>query len=421
MLSARFQALLSDAASPRPERAKTLRPSLLADESGATMVMGIFMAAMLVGMIYYVWGIGGAVVHRERLQDAADTAVFGAAVIEARGMNLIALLNVIMLALAVIATAMLVAKEIVMWTAIFATIDCLAKLGCCWATGCCIEPCIDAGRHWVDYNDIRGNANDMHDRFDSIVGTLNSVSNGIRRGAPSAAQYLVVRYGTSVYRPTTTAGLADIMPFVTTLAVENDPTDYACGDGSWWPGGGGPRGPFTFNQDIPSIFGFGVALGSAAFSAAATRTDGHYGLGLLVGGMIGWNMHRDEYCDGDPDSFMRVPEDDWLGEEPFQVRAGMTGAPPFGWTVQGVAVANWGRTEGTTSVLSAIPPSIANSTAIAQAEYYWESEDGDVKQEWMFSPRWRARLRRVSLRGIGGPLGVLLSGVGTVLDPLMIH
>jgi hypothetical protein len=37
------------------------------------------------------------------------------------------------------------------------------------------------------------------------------------------------------------------------------------------------------------------------------------------------------------------------------------------------------------------------------------------------SPRWRARLRRVSLRGIGGPLGILLSGVGTVLDPLMIH
>ena len=82
------------------------RPSLLADESGATMVMGVFMAAMLVGMIYYVWGIGGAVVHRERLQDAADTAAFGAAVIEARGMNLICVLNLVMLILAVIGTAM---------------------------------------------------------------------------------------------------------------------------------------------------------------------------------------------------------------------------------------------------------------------------------------------------------------------------
>jgi hypothetical protein len=418
MLSARFQALLSDAAPPRPERAKTLRPSLLADESGATMVMGIFMAAMLVGMIYYVWGIGGAVVHRERLQDAADTAAFGAAVVEARGMNLIALLNVIMLALAIIGTAMLVAREIVLWTAIFATIDCIAKLGCCWATGCCIEPCIDMGEHWVDYNDIRGDADDWNDRVSSAISALNTASNGIRRGAPVAAAGLVLAYGTTVYRPTTTIGFADILPLSTTLAVENDPTHWACGDDAIIPGIMGGTSSWT---DTPSIFGFGVALGSAAFSAAATDVDAHYGLGLLVGGFLGWLQHRNEYCDGDPDSFMRVPEDDWLGEEPFQVRALMQGAPPFGWTVQGVAVANWGRTEGTTSILSNIPPDLANSISLAQAEYYWESEDGDVKQEWMFSPRWRARLRRVSLAGVGGPLGGIISGIATVLDPLMIH
>jgi|GEM_PF-709854 hypothetical protein len=417
MLSARFQALLSDAAPPRPERAKTLRPSLLADESGATMVMGIFMAAMLVGMIYYVWGIGGAVVHRERLQDAADTAAFGAAVVEARGMNLIALLNVIMLALAIIGTAMLIAKEIVLATAILATADCIAKLSCCWATGCCIEPCIDAGRHWSDYSDIRGDARDWNDRIESAISGLNSAANGIRRGAPVAAQGLVLAYGTSIYRPTTSFGLADIMPGSTTLTVENDPTEWACGDESFVPGFGGT---WSFT-DTPSIFGFGVAAGALAFSAAATRTDGHYAIGAVTGLAIGWLVHRDEYCDGDPDSFMRVPVDAWLGEEPFQVRAGMYGDPPFGWTVQGVAVANWGRTEGTTSILGAIPPELANSISLAQAEYYWESDDGDVKQEWMFSPRWRARLRRVSLRGVGGPLGGLISGIATVLDPLMIH
>lgn len=420
MFSARFQALLADAVPPRPERAsgtKRTNPSLLEDESGATMVMGIFMAAMLVGMIYYVWGIGGTVIHRERLQDAADTAAFGAAVVEARGMNLIALLNVIMLALAIIGTALLVAKEIVMWTAIFATLECIAKLSCCWATGCCIEPCIDAGEHWMDYSDISDESDDWNDRISSAISALNSVANGIRRGAPMAAQGLVVAYGASVYRPTTTLGLADIVPYMTTLAVENDPTHWACGDDSFIPGFGGTSS-FT---DTPSIFGFGVALGAAAFSAAATDVDWHYGLGLLVGGMLGWLQHRNEYCDGDPDSFMRVPEEAWLGEEPFQVRAGMYGAPPFTWTVEGVAVANWGRTDGTESVLASIPPDLANSTAIAQAEYYWESVDGDVKQEWMFSPRWRARLRRVRLGTVGGPLGALIRPIATVLDPLMIH
>ena len=45
------------------EADKALLDKVFADQRGATMVMGVFMAAMLVGMIYYVWGIGGAVVH----------------------------------------------------------------------------------------------------------------------------------------------------------------------------------------------------------------------------------------------------------------------------------------------------------------------------------------------------------------------
>ena len=52
---------------------------LLTDQAGATMVMGVFIAVMLVGMIYYVWGIGDVILHRERMQDASDTAAFSAA------------------------------------------------------------------------------------------------------------------------------------------------------------------------------------------------------------------------------------------------------------------------------------------------------------------------------------------------------
>ncbi len=414
-VSQSIRALLLAPDDSPPAPTKNRAPSLLEDERGATMVMGVFMAAMLVGMIYYVWGIGGMVVHRERLQDAADTAVFGAAVVNARGMNLIALMNVIMLVLAIIGTAFLIAKEIVMWTAIYATLECISKIPCCW-TGCCIEVCIDAGEHWIDFNDISGDSDDWNDRIESAISGINTAANGIRRGAPIAAQGLVVLYGADIYRPTTRIGLADIVPGMTTLAVENDPTNYACGDGSFYGLTGGPR--FI---DTPTTFGLSVAALAAVLSAAATDVDAHYALGLVTGGALGWYMHGEEYCDGDPDSFMRVPEDDWLGEEPFQVRAGMQGDPPFTWTVEGVAVANWGRTEGTDSILSAIPPNLANSIALAQAEYYWEDEDGDVKQEWMFEPRWRARLRRTTLRGMGGPLGFLINPIATVLDPVLIH
>jgi hypothetical protein len=408
--SIRALLLAPDDSPPAPTKGRA--PSLLSDERGATMVMGVFMAAMLVGMIYYVWGIGGTVVHRERLQDAADTAVFGAAVIEARGMNLIALMNVIMLVLAIIGTAFLVAKEIVLATAIAATVDCVAKFSCCWATGCCIEPCIDAADHWMDYDDISGDSDDWNDRVSSAISGINTVANGVRRGAPVAAQGLVLAYG-QLYQPSTDFGLADIVPLVTTLAAENDDSHWPCGNDSVFFGVG--------ESGTPLVFGAAVGVGALVLSAAATDTDAHYLIGVATGGPLGWLAHQNEYCDGDPDSFLRVPEDDWLGEEPFQVRAGMHGAPPFTWTVEGVAVANWGRSEGTTSFLGGIDPALANSIAIAQAEYYWEDEDGDVKQEWMFEPRWRARLRRTRLNGMGGPLGALVNVIATVLDPVMIH
>jgi hypothetical protein len=73
-------------------------------ERGAVMVVGAFMAIFLVGVLYTLAGIGEAAVFQERLQDAADDAVFSAAVIHARAMNTISLVNatmvVIMAALA---------------------------------------------------------------------------------------------------------------------------------------------------------------------------------------------------------------------------------------------------------------------------------------------------------------------------------
>ena len=67
----------------------------LRDSRGAVLVAGIFMAALLAGSIFFIAGIGRALVQREGLQDAADAVAFTAAVYHARGMNLVALLNVL--------------------------------------------------------------------------------------------------------------------------------------------------------------------------------------------------------------------------------------------------------------------------------------------------------------------------------------
>jgi hypothetical protein len=62
---------MMQSARPKPQ---TAEPSSrwLGDERGAVMVLGIFMCACLVGVLWYLAGIGDAVVYRQRLQEAAD-------------------------------------------------------------------------------------------------------------------------------------------------------------------------------------------------------------------------------------------------------------------------------------------------------------------------------------------------------------
>jgi hypothetical protein len=74
------------------------RPGLMADQRGAIMVMGLFMATMLIGAMWYMKGIGDAVVFRDRMQEAADHEVFSSAAVHARGMNLISVINLVMYA-----------------------------------------------------------------------------------------------------------------------------------------------------------------------------------------------------------------------------------------------------------------------------------------------------------------------------------
>jgi len=63
------------------------------------MVFGIFFAMFMVAVVYAIHGTVEALVYREHVQDAADAAAFSAAVVNARGMNLVVLLNMLMAAL----------------------------------------------------------------------------------------------------------------------------------------------------------------------------------------------------------------------------------------------------------------------------------------------------------------------------------
>ena len=83
----------------------TRRP-LGGDRRGAVIVIAVFMSIFLVGCLWYLIGIGDAALYRQRLDAASDAAAYTSAVYHARGMNMIAMLNLIIaasLALVVVA------------------------------------------------------------------------------------------------------------------------------------------------------------------------------------------------------------------------------------------------------------------------------------------------------------------------------
>ncbi|MBV9948540.1 MAG: hypothetical protein JOZ69_16945, partial [Myxococcales bacterium] len=84
-----------DRSGSAPDRAR----ALVDDRSGAIMVMGIFMCVFLVGALWYIAGVGEALVFRDRLQDASDAVAFSTAVLEARGMNILVMINLLMAAI----------------------------------------------------------------------------------------------------------------------------------------------------------------------------------------------------------------------------------------------------------------------------------------------------------------------------------
>jgi len=77
--------------------ANTLR-SLTRDERGGLLVIGILMGSLLVGGLWYLASVGDAILWREHAQDAADAAAFENAVWNARGMNTLVMLNMLMAA-----------------------------------------------------------------------------------------------------------------------------------------------------------------------------------------------------------------------------------------------------------------------------------------------------------------------------------
>ena len=69
------------------------------NKKGAVMLTGLCMSCFLIGSLWFVIGIGDAIVFRDTMQEVSDHAAFTSAVVHARGMNFISACNLILLAM----------------------------------------------------------------------------------------------------------------------------------------------------------------------------------------------------------------------------------------------------------------------------------------------------------------------------------
>ena len=193
--------------------------SLLASRSGAVMVMSVFFAIFLVAILYHVIGVGGAALEQQILQDAADAAVFSAATANARGMNMLVLINLIMvLALAVLVALRLVQALLTVGTAI---VTALCIIPWTSAAGCpLVTPLADATVQVTDLVD------QVEDAVGELLEGLNSAADEINQIIPYLAEAEAIYVSAQdVYDP---AQVGFVWPVFDELPTKDGTFDTLC-------------------------------------------------------------------------------------------------------------------------------------------------------------------------------------------------
>jgi hypothetical protein len=202
-------------ASPTPRHA---RPKLASDEGGAILVMGIIMCVFLVGILYYLHGIGTTVFFRERMQDAADATALGTAIGHARGMNLIVFINLVMAALVAILLALKIIE--MMLTALMLI---LAAISWFVPPAAAAIPAVNSARQTV---------RSIHDAAEQIVDPLLRALHITERVLASIMPALAVGKTALDIQKNYPDVVADIpplgIPTRITLPVQNDSYDVLC-------------------------------------------------------------------------------------------------------------------------------------------------------------------------------------------------
>lgn len=218
--------------------------SLAQDQRGAIVLMAVFMSAFLVGGLWYAMGVGDAIIYRETIQAGADATAFTGAVYHARGMNIIAMVNITIGAVMAIAAAAAVLMQIASMVISVATTLCdLSKLPPVTFTNSLGEiETIDYGP--FDYAcDAVQPAKDLmvklkvvikfiNEQRDDMLVALSSSQKEVARTAPwvGSAQGSAVAAGHAPYVTQGGSGSPSMVPNQVRhgLPTQDEPFDKAC-------------------------------------------------------------------------------------------------------------------------------------------------------------------------------------------------
>jgi hypothetical protein len=448
-----------------PAPARSLR-TLGSDKGGAVMVIGVFMAAFLVGALWYIIGFGDALLYRERMQDGADAVAFAAAVYHARGMNIIAMLNLIMAAILAVLVALKIAQILLIITNIISCIICAIPFGQ-WACPICTAS--SSAQYYVQ------KAIDAVQKFcDAVLPVLSKTQKVVAITMPWVAQARAVSVSQSYSKPVD-GGLILSTSLVPKgdrlgLPVQEDSFKELCRRAGMIVGEV-VMSPFSF-------FGVSTKWASGLVGSLVSTFPGYFcgdsgggsgGGGYNSGVDLGADSAK-KICDAKKEAFdkkhkgkKKFDMGDCLKDEKKKANEslGQQGGSQMGgsnktpkkvydgakngneyfqiWSVvwgdqkrakeggQGVGIAAWNKAKPK-------DPPPWTKIGFAQAEYYYDGSGGwdGLKEDAMWNMRWRARLRRVrppsqlsgaldvvsAIVGVAGQLGI--SDPSQVIDGSML-
>ena len=362
-------------------------PQILTDTRGAVMILTLFLALLLVGALYYIVGVGDAVLYRRVMQDGADAGAFAASVIAAKGMNLHALLNVVM---AVTAGILLVVRSVeVLLEIVLGILRGLAASIVLAPKALPLIAAISPAEVAVE------RIGDAVEQFVRVAhDALDVAHHAVQRGYPLLAEAravdIMARQGS--YNPPVVAGF--VVPLL----------------GPKLPSGG--RGLPVGESDAGALCdraanGLGNRLSNV--SSKVPRW-----LLRFLGGVVAkaLKLGKRRTCSDDvvepARTVLRERADGthlWLGHEEFQYRGYVMGRDPNDerWSVgeRGLRAAQGGRSNGRDRIYQA---HVLGRLGFAQSEYYFDGRED--RAEWLWKQRWRARLRRFRISREWMPTGI---------------